>query len=397
MFSISRFQAVLKGLPRAAFDRLVRDHAADKHSKGFGSWDQLIAMIYAHLAGAESLRAIEQGFNSHDNHHYHLGSRCVRRSTLAEANGRRDPQLFAQLAQQLMGSAHRQLRRQGREFLYLLDSTSITLKGPGFDEWTLAERTRHQGIKAHVLFAAHESIPVQCDISAANVNDVEHGRTLPIQPTATYVFDKGYCDYNWWAQINDKGAYFVTRFKANAALTAVRERPIAAADRDLILEDQEVRFRSPTPGGKRRNRYTGVLRRIVVARPEHDRPLVLATNDLRANASAIAQRYKDRWQIELFFKWIKQHLKIKRFLGRSENAVRIQIFCALISYLLLMLHHRRIASGKSLWELALQVRAALFQRPAVEVERYRRRRERLQEITRLQPDLFCLGKATSCA
>ena len=382
-------QEIMKGLPRGTFDRLVQEQQADKHSKGFGCWGQLVAMVYGHLSGAGSLRQLEAGFNSQSNHHYHLGTEPIRRSTLAEANGRRKAEVFEQAARQLMSQAGRHLRQESQELLYLLDSTSITLKGPGFDAWTQNNSTRNtQGLKLHVLYAAHEQVPLQHSFSAANINDIAEGVKLPIESGATYVFDKGHYDYNWWASIDAQGARFVTRFKYNAALRVEASRPIAAADSDTILEDQIVRFSNRHPRAGKRNLYEKALRRIVVVRPDKERPLVLATNDLEAPASTIAQRYKDRWQIELFFKWIKQHLKIKRFLGRSENAVRIQILCALISYLLLALYRKSHGFTGSLWTLLGELRATLFQRPTLEAERYRKRRERQQAFTQLQPALF---------
>lgn len=179
--------------------------------------------------------------------------------------------------------------------MYLLDSTSITLTGPGFDAWTQGNRTRNtQGIKWHVLYAAHGQVPVQHSFSAANVNDIEEGAKLPITSGATYVFEKGYCDYNWWASIDAHNAHFVTRFKYNAALRVDAVRPIAVADSRTILEDQIVRFAYRHPGGGRRNHYEKALRRIVVARPDKEHPLILATNDLDASATVIAQHYKDR-------------------------------------------------------------------------------------------------------
>jgi hypothetical protein len=382
-------QEIMKGLPRGNFDRLVEAQQADKYSKGFGCWDQLVAMIYGQLSGAGSLRQLEAGFNSQSNHHYHLGTGPIRRSTLAEANGRRKAEVFEQTARQLMSQAGRHLRQESQELLYLLDSTSITLKGPGFDAWTQDNSTRNtQGIKLHVLYAAHEQVPLQHSFSAANINDIAEGVKLPIERGATYVFDKGYCDYNWWASIGAQGARFVTRFKYNAALRVEASRAIAAQDSDTILDDQIVCFSNRCPRGGKRNLYATALRRIVVARPDKERPLVLATNDLDAPASVIAQQYKDRWEIELFFKWIKQHLNIKRFIGRGENAVRIQILCALISYLLLALYRKSHGFTGSLWTLLGELRATLFQRPALEAERYRKRRERQQAFTQLQPALF---------
>jgi hypothetical protein len=382
-------QEILKGLPRGTFDRLVQEHQADKHSKGFGCWDQLVAMVYGHLSGASSLRQLESGFNSQSNHHYHLGTEPIRRSTLAEANGRRKAEVFEATARQLMSQAGRHLRQESQQLLYLLDSTSITLKGPGFDVWTQDSSTRNtQGIKLHVLYAGHEQVPLQHSFTAANVNDIAEGVNLPIEADATYVFDKGYCDYNWWASIDTQGARFVTRFKYNAALRVEQSQPIAAEDSETILEDQIVRFAYRHQGGGRRNDYEKPLRRIVVARPGKERPLVLATNDLGTSASVIARHYKDRWQIELFFKWIKQHLNIKRFLGRSENAVRIQILTALISYLLLAIYRKTHGFTGSLWSLLGELRATLFQRPTLEAARYRKRREQQQTFTALQPGLF---------
>ncbi len=382
-------QALLKGVPRGVFDRSVAKHHADKHSKGFGCWDQLVAMVYAQLSGAASLRELEAGFNSQTPHHYHMGVSKIHRSTLSEANGKRKATVFEELARALMSQAERGLRREGRELLYLLDSTSITLKGRGFDHWTVGNQTRNtQGLKLHMLYAAHTCTPVSHGFSAPNVNDIEEGRKLAIERGATYVFDKGYCDYNWWAQIHAQGARFVTRFKNNASLRVEQSLVIPADAQDTILEDSLVRFANPAPGGKRRNHYTEPLRRIVIRRPGTQHPLILATNDFASPASEIGQCYKDRWQIELFFKWIKQHLKIRQFLGRSENAVRIQILCALIAYLLLALYRQAHGLKQSLWMLLSELSASLFQRPSAEYAQHRRRQEYLQKITRRQKELF---------
>ncbi len=388
MFRISRIQELMKGLPRGTFDRMVKQQQTDKHSKGFGSWDQLIAMVYAHLSGASSLRQLEAGYNSQQTHHYHLGTGPIRRSTLAEANSKRKADVFADAARALMSDVSRSLRAEGKALLYLLDSTSITLKGPGFDAWTQDTRTRHtQGIKLHVLYSAYEHAPIHHSFTAANVNDIDEAVQLPLETGATYVFDKGYCDYNWWAKIDAQGAHFVTRFKRNAALRLEHTVSIPEADQHIVLEDQIMRFAHRTNGG-RRNHYEGHIRRIVVARPDKLHPLVLATNDLTTSAQQIARLYKDRWQIELFFKWIKQHLKIKRFMGRSENAVRIQILCALISYLLLAIYRKTHGLTRSLWTVLAELRASLFQRPTVEAEQYRKRRQKIDAFAALQSALF---------
>jgi len=379
----------MKALPRNAFERIVNSHHANKHSKGFGCWDQLIVMVYAQLSGANSLRVLETGFNSQHTHHYHLGTAPVRRTTLADANGKRNTEVFAETARLLMSQAKRGLRREGEELLYLLDSTSITLKGPGFNAWTRGNSTRNtQGIKLHVLYAGNEEVPVQHSFTAPNVNDLDEGVKLPIEQDAVYVFDKAYCDYNWWNQINEQQALFVTRFKRNSSLQVESTLPIPSKDTDTVLKDEIVNFANKHPHGGRKNHYKQALRRITVARPEHDLPLILATNDLVSPASVIAKRYKDRWGIELFFKWIKQHLRIKNFLGRTENAVRIQILTALITYLLLALYRKAQNYAGSLWILLAEVRATLFQRPAIEAERYRRRTDAMAEFTARQGGLF---------
>jgi IS4 transposase len=219
MYSLTNFQRLMKGLPRGVFDQLVRKHKADKYSKGFGHWDHLVAMIYAQLSSAPGLRALETGFNSHVAHHYHLGTSAIKRSTLADANMRRSGVVFGDTASWLMNQVSRKLRKQSEELLYLLDSTSLTLKGREFDRWTAQNSNRFtQGIKLHVLFDAHAEIPVWSDFSAPNVNDVQRALDVPIEAGAIYVFDKGYNDYNWWNTIDVAGAQFVTRFKTNASV-----------------------------------------------------------------------------------------------------------------------------------------------------------------------------------
>ena len=389
MFRISRLQEVMKSLPRDGFDRLVREHGSNKHSKGFGSWQQLVAMVYGQLAGAGSLRELEAGFNSQRSHHYHLGCSPVRRSTLADANAKRSTTLFAAVAQGLMVGAERSARGEVKQLLVALDSTSITLKGRGFDDWSAGPRTRHtQGLKVHVGYAVDAQVPISQSITAPNVNDIEEAVRLPLQAATTYVFDKGYYDYNWWHRIDAAQATFVTRFKRNAGLTLVRARRVPRVAHGLVLSDEMVRFTHRHPSGGRRNHYVKPLRRIVIARPDHPRPLVLATNDLNSPALQIARHYQQRWQIELLFKWIKQHLRIKRFLGRSENAVRIQILTALISYLLLTLYRRTHHLQQSLWTVLAELRASLFQRPAIEHHWYHQRKRAREQLAQLQPSLF---------
>jgi putative transposase len=389
MFSITTFGEVLKGLPRSEFDGLVRRLRADKYCKKFRHWDHLVAMLFAQFSGASGLRPLVATFNQQRRHHYHLGVGEIRRSTLSDANENRDDRVFSAVASRLMNKVGGQLRKDARDFLYLLDSSSITLKGHEFDRWTAQNRTSHtQGIKLHLLLDAHTQAPLWHDISAANVNDVVVGHAVPLQPNGCYVFDKGYCDYNLWYKIDSAGASFVTRFKSNAKLAVVEKRPVDPVDADVVLADELVLLTNKCPGSRRKNRYVKPLRRVVVARPDKSTPLVLATNDLNATAAQIAQRYKERWGIELFFKWIKQHLKIKRFLGRNEKAVRIQLLTALISYLLAAIYKHARSLTQTLWECFCMISTSLFQHPALEESHHRRRRREQEEFARTQMRLI---------
>lgn len=388
MFRITKFEELLKPIPRGQFDSLVERHQADRHCKGFGARDQMLVMLSGQWSDCKGLRDTVEHFNNHKNVHHHLDTDEVRKSTLADANAKRSPEVFADVVRSLISAVHGEARQGCSRVLHLLDSTSITLKGREFDRWTLQNRTRHtQGLKLHLVFDAKTQAPVWHSITAPNVNDRDEGVKVPLQKGVTYVFDKGYCDYNWWNEIDQKKAMFVTRFKKNAALASQKTRKIPKAAKGVILSDELVTFANRQPGGGRRNHYTQALRRIEVAREGKD-SLVLATNDLRSSALSIAQAYQDRWDIELFFKWIKQHLNIKRFLGRSERAVRTQILIAMIAYLLLVLHKKASRSSKTLWQLLCETKSTLFTRPATQNELYRRRRLVEEAFAVAQPPLF---------
>lgn len=369
MSTITTFHAVLKGLPRAVFNRCVERHHADRCCKRFHHWDHLLAMVYAQLSGVSSLRTLELGFNSHSLYHRRLRTNPVHRSTLSDANERRQGAVFNDTAAWLMGKVSRKLRQEMKPLICLLDSTSVTLKGHEFDNWTLENRNRNtQGIKLHVLLDAATHAPLWHDFSAPNVNDVTKAWQVPLRRDALYVFDKGYCDYNWWAQIDAAEAHFVTRFKNNAGVELIQDLPVPEQAKVIVLRDELVRLRHTHLGKWRRNHYSNVLRRVTIDRPDKSTPLTLATNDLESSAIEIGQRYKERWEIELFFKWLKQHLKIKAFLGRSRNAVHIQIVTALISYLLVALYKQTHRLDQTLWHCLGLIAATLFEPPVIDIK-----------------------------
>lgn len=377
MYRNTRFNELMKGLPRGFFKKISDKHGLDKHSKGFSGWDQLIAMVYSQINDCKSLRELEAGFNSQGVHHYHLGTRSIKRSTLADANAKRNSEAFAEACSALMAHVKGSLKSDVGDLLYLMDSSPIPLKGLGYDDWTKSNKThRTQGLKVHMVTVSEHDLPVKVGITAPNVNDIEWGRQIEIEKGATYAIDKGYCDYNWWFEIDKAGASFVTRFKKNAGVNVVGNYLIPEEVNETILKDELVEFKNKRPGGKRINHYYGTaLRRITVARPDKDTPLIIATNDLDRTAIELAEIYKKRWGIELFFKWLKQNLKIKKFLGRNENAVKIQIYTAIITYLLVHLYHKRHGQQEVIRITLVTLKTALFQRPEIEEYRIRKKKE----------------------
>jgi putative transposase len=357
-YSDSILGNLLKPISRRWFEALVDRHAGNAYDKKFESWHHLVALVYAQLAGVGSLRALEAAWNANAHHHYHLGVGRLARSTLADANSRRPLAIFAETFGKLSGLADRLVRREGDEMLRLLDSTPIPL-GKLID-W--AKRNgRIRGLKMHVVYDPVADNPTFVDITDANVNDIEVGRTVPIEAGCTYVFDKGYCRYDWWADIDAASASFVTRLKSSARFRAQRWRPVEQTRGNgfTILDDAEVKLVS-----KGDSKLAIPMRRIRLRRDDGTK-LALLTNDLERSAVDIGQLYKTRWQIELLFRWIKQHLKIRTFLGHNPNAIRLQLLAAMIAYILLRIAARHSFLKIPAIRFAELVAARLFTRTAV--------------------------------
>jgi len=356
----SVFHEVLKQVPWDVFDRLVGEHGSDHRIRRLSTKSQFIALLYGQLSGAVSLREIAGGLASHQTRLYHLGARPAHRSTLADANTKRSSAVFSKLFTYMAAQAGRGLRRKISEATYLIDSTGLRLSGVG-SEWA---HFSHKvcGAKAHVIYDADAQQPVYAAVTAARVNDITAAQAMPIQAGATYVFDLGYYDYAWWAQLNGAGCRIVTRFKSNTPLKdsverAVTEGSTLLSDRTGLLPQRQAR--------SRQNPFTQPVREVRI-RTESGKVLRLLTNDLEAPAEQIADLYKRRWAIELFFKWIKQTLKVRHFLGNSENAVRIQIAVALITYLLLRLAQETQTNVKTSLAFARLVRANLMHRKTID-------------------------------
>lgn len=353
----SVLHGLLKQVPWGAFDKLVDEHGTDERVRRLTTKSQLVALLYGQLAGATSLREIEMALTSHAAGLYHLGASAVARSTLADANRLRPHEVFSGLLAQMLRQAGRGLRRSGAEAVRLIDSTSLQLSGMASD-WARFSKASC-GAKAHLIYDPDAATPLYLDVTPAKVNDILAARTMPIEPGATYVFDLGYYDYAWWATLTAAGCRIVTRLKANTTLTLIEQRPLAGGE-DTVLYDH-VGWLPQRQARARRNPLQHPVREIGV-RLDDGKSLRILSNDLDAPAAEIAALYKRRWAIELFFRWVKQTLRIKHFLGRSENAVRIQIAVALIAYLLIKLAKEATCISNSSLAFARLLRANLMQR-----------------------------------
>jgi IS4 transposase len=355
----SVFHDLLKHVPWTCFDRLVEEHDADRRVRRLATKSQFVALLYGQVSGASSLREIEGGLSSHAGRLYHLGAAPVARSTLADANASRPAAVFSGLFAALVGQAHRGLRRKLGEATYLVDSTGLRLNGRS--RWAHFS-AKACGAKAHVIYDADAERPIYAAVTPAKVNDITAAQTMPIEPGATYVFDLGYYDYRWWAELDAQDCRIVTRFKANTPLQVIKEQPLPEGS--TVLSDR-IGFLPARQAGSRGNPMGKAVREVRVV-TDTGKILRLLSNDLDASAQQIADLYKRRWAIELFFRWVKQTLEITRFLGTSENAVRIQIAIALIAFLLLRLAQATQQIVQSPLAFARLVRANLMHRRRID-------------------------------
>jgi hypothetical protein len=356
------FHELLKHVPWHRFDRLVEEHGADARVRRLSTKGQFVALLYGQLSGAASLREIVTGLSSHSARLYHLGAGAdpVRRSTFSDANAQRPVAVFTELLEIMMKQAHRGLRRKLAETTYLIDATSARLneRSAGWARFSAGVC----GAKVHVIYDADADRPIYAAVSAANINDITAARQMPIEPGATYIFDLGYYDYSWWAELDAVGCRIVTRFKSNTPLEVVEE--LLVTPDSNILSDR-IGFLPARQARSRRNPMQEALREVRVA-TDTGKVLRILSNDLDASAQEIADLYRRRWAIELFFRWVKQTLKIARFFGTSESAVRIQIAVALIAFLLLRLAQATQKAIPSPIVFARLVRTNLMHRRAID-------------------------------
>jgi hypothetical protein len=349
------FSQLLSLFPRSEFEKAVRAHRADRAAKGFDCWTQFVAMLFCQLGRAHSLREICGGLASVEGKLNHLGvGDAPKRSTLSYANAHRPWQLFEEVFMQLLGRCQGIASPKPFRFknkLYSLDATVIDLCLEIFD-WAKFRRAKG-AIKLHLLLDHDGCLPCFGVITEGKTHEIRVARTMDWPKGSIVAIDRGYMDYAFLDSLTERDIFFVTRLKGNAAPTT---EAVLSAPKGNILSDEMINL----PGSGANKREFRLLRRVVVWDPVGQREIVLLTNNMKLAASTIAAIYKQRWQIELFFKAIKQNLKIKTFVGTSANAVHIQIWTALIAILLLKYLQMRSRLGWSLSNLVALLRLNLF-------------------------------------
>jgi len=351
------FSQVLQLFPRSEFQQAVRASGAERHARGFTCWGQFVAMLFCQLGRAHSLREICGGLASCEGKLAHLGIEAPSRSTLAYANAHRPWQLYERVFYQLLArcraTAGGRKKFRFKNALVSIDATVIDLCAEMFP-WATFRRTKG-AVKLHLTLDHDGYLPTALVITEGRQHEVTVARQQSFAPGTILVMDRGYLDLDWFAQLTAAGVVFVTRMKDNTAYTVVAARPVPT--RGGVVADAQIIFTGPLSGSK----YPAdlPLRRVEILTPEGDR-LVFLTNHLDLGPTTVARIYKDRWQIELLFKALKQNLRVKTFVGTSANALHIQIWTALIALLLLKYLQLKATFGWSLSNLVALLRMNLF-------------------------------------
>ena len=340
------FAQLAQFMDRNHFNYLVRKYDGDKYVKSYTCWNQLLTMMFGQLSNRESLRDLIVAMEAHAGKLYHLGiGKSVTRSNLSKANEQRDYRIFEEFAYYMIDEARR--RRIDKIFeveghVYAFDSTTIDLCLSVF-EW--AKFRKHKGgIKMHTLYDVEAQVPAFVHITNARAHDSKAMPEIPYEAGAHYIFDRAYNDYSSLYTINRIGAFFVLRAKSNVKMkvrTWTRRLPKG------VVSDIKGAF----SGYKSSKEYPEELRKVIVWNPDEGTRYIFLTNNMEASPLLISEFYRNRWSVELFFKWVKQHLRIKKFWGTSENAVRIQIYCAIITYCLVAIIQHDMKLERSIYEV----------------------------------------------
>lgn len=358
------FAQLFEFLPTREFRRCVEKYNGNYRSRTFSCWDQFLCMAFAQLTYRESLRDIEACLRGIGVKLYHLGIRGkVSRSTLADANDSRDCRIFSDFAKIVIDEAQHIIPREDftielENAVYAFDSTTIELCLALFPWSFFSEHESKGGIKAHTLYDIKTSIPVFVEITERNVHDVLALDWIVFEPNAFYIIDRAYLDWERLYKINRSGAFFVIRPKSNTALKRLYSRPVDKTTG--VRSDQIVRTSARNP--KYRRKYPSRLRRITFFDHDTRKKLTFLTNNFDLPANTIAALYKSRWEIEIFFKWLKQHLRIENFYGYSMNAIKIQIWVAITTYVLVAIVKHRLGIPHSLYTILQVLSVVVFEK-----------------------------------
>ena len=356
--SITVFRQILQLLPKNKFNQAVRKHEADKYVKRFFTWKLLVALLYAQITGKDSLRDIETGILSHKNKLYHLGVSTVSRSNLSYSLKHRSCQVFEELFYHLLKQCASNARSKPFRFnnpIYALDSTLIDLCLSLFP-WA-KYRTKKGAIKLHYLLDLKRILPVFLLMTEGKKHDIVATRlaALQLSSDSIIVYDRAYIDFEWFYSLDRRGITFVTRAKKNLDYTVLGQHSLPSIKN--IISDEVIELK----GVKSKTNYPKTLRLVTFYDKKNDKILKFLTNNFKFAASTIAKIYQARWKIETFFKWIKQNLKIKTFYGTSKNAVMLQIWAAMIYYLLLSYIKFQTEIAWGVLELSRRIKAVLFE------------------------------------
>ena len=351
----SIFSQFLSLIPRQIFDKLARKHTTGRKKRKFPIWAQFVALMFIQITDRKGLRAGVRNIEAMGGKTYHLGVNNVVRSTFSDANNKRPAMFFKELFECLLAKAKG--FRKGHKFsfsnpLYSLDATTIALNKESFP-WASFKKNKG-GIKLHTVLDHNGYLPSVVNMTEARTADINAGRKIKFKKGDIVVFDRGYNDYDWFALLTSQGVFFVTRLKKNAEFTVVKRNPVAK--KGQITSDQVIKIKK-----------TGlVLRRIGLRDKKSGKHYEFLTNNFLLEAEVIGEIYKERWEIEKFFRWIKQNLKIKTFVGRSENAVLTQVLVAMIAYLLLAIMKHMSKIGKSLQQILQIMQLHLMDKVLIE-------------------------------
>lgn len=348
---------MLKMFSRYEFQKAVSETGAERHARGFSSWNHFVAMLFGQLAGQDSLRGIEAGLATQSQNLYHLGVCPVHRSTLAYANSHRSHELFKKTFLWMLSKCQEIAPRHNFRFknpLHSIDATVIDLCLSLYN-WAKF-RTTKGAVKLHIKLNHAGYLPTFAVITTGKAHETQVAPSIPLEKGDVAIFDRGYTDFAWFKSLDDKGVFFVTRIKRNADYDVAERRDVSRFK--YIYSDQILKLK----GFYSKQKYPDKLRRIRSKDPATGKIIIILTNNFRWSPATIAKIYKERWQIELFFKCIKQQLKVKSFVGASKNALLSQLWVALITYLLLSYLKFKSKFNWSLYTLCSILPTNLFSR-----------------------------------